>query len=73
MRPSILTMACALLVAVFATLFVVQVQAAPIYADSIYTGGNIITVNELQPEAKAVASRPNVRLCFYLGDGFGVS
>lgn len=66
-------MTCALLVAVFATLFAAQIQAAPIYADSIYTGGDIITVNELQPEAKAVASRPNVRLCFYLGDGFGVS
>jgi predicted amidohydrolase YtcJ len=36
---------------------VAQVDAAPIYADSIYTGGDIITVNELQPEAEAVAVR----------------
>lgn len=40
-------MTCALLATVFATPMVAQVEAAPIYADSIYTGGHIVTVNEL--------------------------
>jgi len=57
MKPSLITMACALLAAVFATPIGAQMQAAPIYADTIYTGGDIVTVNELQPEAEAVAVR----------------
>lgn len=57
MKPSLLTMTCVLLAAVFATPIAVPVQAAPISADSIYTGGDIVTVNELQPKAEAVAVR----------------
>lgn len=57
MKPSLLTMRCVPLAAVFAILIAVPVQAAPISADSIYTGGDIVTVNELQPKAEAVAVR----------------
>lgn len=57
MKPSLVVTACVLLVAMSASPMVAQVDAAPIYADSIYTGGDIITVNELQPEAEAVAVR----------------
>lgn len=57
MKPSLLTMTCVLLAAVFAIPIAVPVQAAPISADSIYTGGDIVTVNELQPKAEAVAVR----------------
>jgi predicted amidohydrolase YtcJ len=34
-----------------------QIQAAQPYADTIYSGGDIVTVNELQPGAEAVAVR----------------
>ena len=57
MKPPFIVMACVLLATVFASPITAQIQAAPIYADTIYSGGDIVTVNELQPKAEAVAVR----------------
>ena len=52
MNPTVRAMVCALLPLLAATPATAQGQPS---ADAIYTGGDIVTVNELQPQAEAIA------------------
>ena len=56
MKPTTRSMVCALLTLIAATPVAARNQlAANTPADAIYTGGDIVTVNELQPQAEAIA------------------
>ena len=56
MKPTTRSMVCALLTLIAATPVAAKNQlAANTPADAIYTGGDIVTVNEFQPQAEAIA------------------